>query len=146
MRHLIVMLAAVFSCAQAIAAQGPPDAAAQVLEAQAQRFRAAVARDMAALDRLIADDFAYCHSGGGVDTKALYLKAIAGGRYKQFTTAGLKVDLYGDAAVVTGRTNVTAGVDGQPLQTVGFRTIEVYTKRQGRWQITHYQFTRLAEQ
>ena len=114
----------------------------EVLESQSARYRASVDRDLKALDLLIADEMAYGHSNGSVDPKAAYVTAVESGRYRNFVPSAMKVDVYGDAAVATGRLAVTAAAVGQEA-TVIFRIIDVYVKRAGRWQLAHTQSTRI---
>jgi hypothetical protein len=109
-----------------------------VLDAQAQRFRATIAKDVTRLDTLLADELAYGHSNGLVDGKRWYLDAAKGGRYLDFVPEGMKVQIYGEAAVITGQLDVKSA-NGQRK----FRTIEVHVKRGGRWQLAHVQFTSL---
>lgn len=137
---VVMMTLSVFYGAASMGAQSGE--AAAVLDAQTARYRASVARDLQALDRLIADEMAYGHSNGSVDPKASYLKAVEGGRYKNFVPQGMKVDMYDRAAVVTGRLAVTAGTAGQEA-TVTFRIIDVYVRRADRWQLVHTQSTRI---
>ena len=118
------------------AAQSPTAAEREVLQAQAERLSATVAKDVTTVDAFLGDDLEYGHSTGGVDGKRWYLDAVQGGRYKKFVPDGMKVQIYGEAAVITGWLEVTATAGARR-----FRTIEVHVKRNGRWQIVHWQFT-----
>ena len=118
------------------------------LEAQAQRFKALVAQNMAALEPMVADELTYCHASGQCDGKAAYLNIVKTGqtRWITMTPEGMKARIYGNAAVITGliRQTVMAGGATQPLRVV-IRSIEVYVRRNGRWQLANFQGTLLGE-
>jgi hypothetical protein len=116
----------------------------EALEAQARRFRAVIAQDVAALEPMVADEVIYCHGSGQCDGKSTYLDIIRTGRIRWATMApeDMKTHIYGDTAVITGvvRQTVMSGGSTQPLHTV-IRSIEVYVRRNGRWQLTNFQGT-----
>ena len=56
------------------------------------------------------------------------------------TVDDVKVRLYGDTAIVTGRTTVTSGETGQVVQ---LRFTDVCVRRDGRWRIVASQATRV---
>src|SRR3977135_1562449 len=67
--------------------------------------QAAVKQDAAALQRFLAADLQYAHSGGQTQNKEQYIAAVTKGpsHYESFTFSDLKIELYGPkAAVLTG--------------------------------------------
>ncbi len=117
-------------------------AEAEVLSTERQRVAALVKNDLAALDRLLADDLTYTHSSALVETKAEYLSAIRSGKlkYHSLDHEQQRVRLYGDTAVLTGITKVFStyhGKEGRPT----LRFTIVYVKRAGRWQMVAWQST-----
>ena len=56
----------------------------------------------------------------------------------------MNVRVYGDAAVITGRSTIKANVDGQPV-TGDYRFTDVWVKRDD-WQAVASQVTRIANQ
>ena len=118
----------------------------EVVQAQAQRFKAMIAHDISALESMFADELTYSHASGAVDTRATYPAFLRTRRYLEISTEGTKVNVYGDAAVMTGRLRMTVLNDGQKEPRVlNLRSIEVYVKRSGRWQFAHFQATFIAE-
>ncbi len=102
--------------------------------------------DVAALDRLLADDWLLTHSDGRVQTKADYLAELASrARTNQaIVNEGVQVRLYGDAAVVTG-TSVQSGTsDGRPWSG-RFRFTRVWVRRDARWVMVASHSSRLSE-
>src|SRR5262245_38204203 len=90
--------------------------------------------DVAALDRLLADDWTITHGDGSTDTKAKYLSDLRSGARKfDFVKQDeFSVRLYGDTAVASGFTNSSVQYYGQ-LQGGPLRFTRVYVKRNGRW-------------
>lgn len=119
----------------------------EVLQAQAQRFKAMMAHDIKALESMFADELTYAHASGAVDTRATYPDFLRTRRYLNISTEGVKVNVYGDAAVVTGRLRMTVLNEGQKEpRELNLRSIEVYVKRNGRWQFAHFQATFVTEE
>lgn len=106
--------------------------------------RAQFDNDVAALDRLVSDDFVLVNSNASVENKAQFLA--------DFTLPGFKIEPYvieqpvhkvwGDGAVVGGLVNLRWTQDGQrharPL-----RVAYVWVKRDGLWLATYAQVTRI---
>jgi uncharacterized protein (TIGR02246 family) len=102
---------------------------------------AAVKQDAAGLGRYLADDLQYAHAGGNTQTKEQYIAAVTKGasRYESFTFSDVAVRFYGDAAVLTGFVDVK--MTGR--ESFRVRTLQVYTQRNGRWQMAAHQSTRV---
>lgn len=102
---------------------------------------AAVKQDVSALERFLADDLQYAHAGGQLQNKAEYIEAVTTGpaRYESFTFSDVRVRQYGDAAVLTGYVDVK--MIGRDVFRV--RTLQVYTRKGGHWQMAAHQSTRL---
>jgi ketosteroid isomerase-like protein len=116
--------------------------AAEVLAADDARYAAMIAQDFAALDRLLADDLLYTHSTAATDTKAAYLAALRGGkyRYKAARCEGVTVRIHGTTAIVNGRGFIEVDVDGVPRSlTNAFMNVWVRTPE--GWRMTAWQST-----
>jgi len=134
--------AAVFVIASAAVAAFAADPADLVREAADGWTQAAVKQDTAGLQRYLADDLQYAHSGGHTQNKEQYIAAVTKGpaHYESFTFSDLKIKLYGKAAVLTGFVDVK--LVGQDLYRV--RTLQVYTENNGQWQMSAHQSTRVG--
>lgn len=113
-----------------------------VREAATGWTQAAVKQDMSALQRHLADDLQYAHAGGQTQNKDQYIAAVTKGpaRYESFTFTDVNVRFYGKAAVLTGFVDVKMiGRDSFRV-----RTLQVYTEKDGHWQMAAHQSTRLA--
>ena len=111
-----------------------------------RRFEAMTARDLRALDTLLADDLTYTHTTGKVDTKATLLDDLRAGRlvYESITPGAIHVHVHGDAAILAGTARMQVRAD-DAVQRFSIRFTETYLKRGGRWQLVAWQSTRLPE-
>jgi hypothetical protein len=86
----------------------------QVSELEEQRYRAMLAADVAALDRLLDEALTYTHSSGVVDTKASYLAGVRDKvwEYKHIARANERIVVRGDCALVFCRLSIDVLVRG----------------------------------
>ena len=115
-------------------------------EVDASRFRAMIAADAAALDRVLADDLVYTHTTGRVDTKQAFIDSLTSGNisYEAISTRDTVARVYGDVAVITGSADFEVSAGSQQLA-FPIRFTEVYEWSDGRWQLVAWQSTRLPE-
>jgi ketosteroid isomerase-like protein len=114
---------------------------AAVQEAARGWTQAAVKQDAEGLQRFLADDLQYAHAGGQTQNKEQYIAAVTRGpaRYESLSFSDIKVRFYGDAAVLTGFVDVK--MTGQ--ESFRVRTLQVYTAKDGHWQMAAHQSTRI---
>ncbi len=119
----------------------------QVMNAEQARTAALDSSNVAALERIMADDITYVHASGKVDTKTSYLAAIRSGRlrYISWTAKDLHVRMLGhNAAVLNGEYAVRvtdSRVQPDPFD-ISIFVLSVYARRDGRWQQVAWQSTR----
>ncbi len=118
----------------------------ELLKLEREWLDAYLNRDVAAMERIEADDFAITHADGRVLTKAdeiAGLKRQTGPKDPNiaFLTEGTKVRVYGDTAVLTGVV-VFKFKDSVERS----RYTDVYVKRDGRWQVVASHLSRLPDQ
>ncbi|MBA2622776.1 MAG: nuclear transport factor 2 family protein [Chthoniobacterales bacterium] len=105
--------------------------------------------DVAALDRLLADDFSATSSTGREGNKATVLAEMRNDRsvYDSARAQGMKIRSLGpDAAVVTGTATESGTTsDGQRFKT-SRRFTDKWERRNGRWQCVASKATRLPGQ
>jgi len=92
--------------------------------------------DMAALNRIIADDFMIIGAEGTIRSKDQDLAPIKSGdlRFESLTTEGVKVFVYGDTAVVTGIGIYKVNLKGRAAD-IRERFFDVYQRRKGQWKV-----------
>jgi ketosteroid isomerase-like protein len=88
----------------------------EILGLEDRRFAAMIARDFAALEKMVHDELLYTHSSGVTDTKASWLDSMKSGkvRYKSAATSERQVKFFGDTALVRGKAAIEAEIGGQP--------------------------------
>ena len=110
--------------------------------------QALLRRDVATLERIWADDYTFINAGGKLLSKAdrlanLRSGATALGAIKSGGEPVVRV--YGDAAVAISRVTIAGRYSGRETSGV-FRSMHVWAKRQGRWQLVANQQTRITGQ
>ncbi len=117
----------------------------EILALEDQRYKAMIANDIAALEKLLHPELIYTHSSALVDTKASYLEALRSGktRYKSVERFEEKVRAYGDTALVTGRAQLQVELGGQP-KAIKLRFLIVWTRTPQGWKFVGWQSTPLA--
>jgi hypothetical protein len=119
-------------------------AEAAVRAVERSRFDAMIARDVRALDTLLADDLTYTHTTGRVDDKRALLADLETGRlvYDSIVPADVRVRVYGHTAAVTGTARMQVRANGTVLR-FSARFTELYVDNGGRWRLAAWQSTRV---
>jgi ketosteroid isomerase-like protein len=120
------------------------DVNAEIRAMEDRRYAAMLAADVAALDELLCDDLRYTHSNASVDTKASICELLSSGklRYRAARPVIDNVDVYGDAAIVTGSMELDVTV-GKADRTVKGRFTNVWVRDADRWRFAAWQSTPL---
>jgi ketosteroid isomerase-like protein len=96
---------------------------------------AQVNRDAAALDRLVSSRFINTEWDGGVSDKQAFLADIKDPLFKPTlaTIQDVKMNFFGDTAVVTGTYHIQGTFHGKPYDHVG-RFTDTWVQDMGKWQ------------
>lgn len=143
---LVFLFVAACGGGQREAAASSADVAAQ-LTAQADRWdKAIVAKDRAAIEGNMAEDFRQIDRAGNVETKASFVEGLMAPELEidPYTVEDFDVRLYGDVALLSGRTRLTGRYQGEPF-TSHYRYIDVYVRRDGEWKIVSVQISPIPE-
>ena len=118
----------------------------QVLEVQAGRFQAMIDIDIEELDVILSDDLTYTHTSGQIETKGEFLTSLRSREitYESIKPHEIKIRIYDNTAVVTGKSAMRISVGEQQLS-FSIRFIEVYQKSDANWQLVAWQSTRLPD-
>ena len=108
------------------------------------RFVAALHADLAALDKLLADDLEYCGVSATCSTKAQYLDSVRSGtrKFRSLVPKVERVRLFADSAVLTGKVYAVSIGDGTERNVDAYFLV-VLAWRDGRWQMTNQSSTLL---
>src|SRR5688572_25532388 len=126
-------------------AAGPEDS---VKQAETEWAKAVVKKDYAVLEKVLADDMAYTHSDGRLDTKKDYIESLKSGKQTYDAAEHQSIDvrmLARDVALVRARLRMTAAAGGKPAAPANFSVLRVYKLNKGQWQLTGHQSARLAQ-
>lgn len=118
--------------------------ASEVLRLDEARFAAMIRADIAELEKILADDLVYTHSSGRVESKKEFIASLETGtlKYISIHNEEKKARVYGTTALINGRAKITISSQGQQ-QSFVLRYLDVYVKRNNKWQMVAWQSTRL---
>ena len=118
----------------------------QLMQTERDWTEAGLKKDAAALDKILADDWAG-QGPTGVATKAEALADLKSGdnKLESQTLGEMKVRIFGDTAVVTGSDDEKSSYKDKDTSGHYIWT-DVFVKRQGRWQAAASQSTRMTQQ
>ena len=142
----VVVAAAFFLVtATAMPARGQgagPSVEDQLKKMEKDRAEAVVKGDVATLEKLTSDDYILINANGQLSDKPTTMNNIKTGNIKLTTNdvSDLKVRVYGNTAVVTGKSNATGSIGGRELKGPVMFT-RVYVKNNGKWQSVAFQQT-----
>jgi ketosteroid isomerase-like protein len=123
------------------------DAKRQVEALEEQWRTAQLAGDVAAMDKLLSDDYIGISMTGQVNTKAQQLDRARSHKLvlTRLDLGEVQIKLVGSIAIVTSRAQVEGTNDGTPVLGT-FRYTRVYQRLpSGDWKITSFEATRVPE-
>ena len=132
-RTLLVALVGLLASSRA-RAQATSATEQEIVKLEQAATDAQFKKDRAALERLLADDYLYTHSNGSVlnKTQEIAESMSSDVQWTDSKFADLKVRIFGDVAVLTGRQTIRGTAKGY---VPGPRRItDIFVKRSGRWQ------------
>ena len=141
MRWLLVPTLVALSVVSPGAAQAPSATDQTVLKLDRELIDALFTKDRTAFEPLLADDYVYIHSNGTVANREQEIAQTMASDVKWTASklSGLKIRVYGDAAIITGTLTHTGSAKGY---VGGARLVtHLWVKRNGRWQTVGGQST-----
>jgi ketosteroid isomerase-like protein len=121
------------------------DAKRQVEALEEEWRQAQLSGDVAAMDKLLSDDYIGISLTGKVVTKMQQLDHMRSHRFvmTKLQLGDLQIKLVGSIAIVTSRADVEGTNEGMPVQGT-FRYTRVYQRLpSGAWKITSFEATRV---
>ncbi len=128
------LLVAVIFAPSKIAATSDMKVRDEILELERQRNEAIIKGDAATLDRMTADDYTFITLRGELRTKSEIVQGFKSGsfHYDSREISDMKVRVYENAAIVTGRSNQRGKENGKDYSG-DYRFTRVYVNQRGRW-------------
>jgi ketosteroid isomerase-like protein len=118
----------------------------QIEQLEDARNQAILKGDAAAIEKMTSDDYTFITLKGELRTKPEIVKGFASGsfKYQSRTISDLKVHVYGDAAVMTGR-SIQKGVENGKDYSGDYWFTRVYAKQNGAWLTVALQTTMIQQ-
>ena len=112
----------------------------EMLGLEDKRFAAMVARDFAALEKMVHDELLYTHSSGVTDNKASWLESMKSGKvkYKSASCSERQVKVFGEVALIRGRAAIEVDIGGQP-KSLRLLFLNAWTKTPQGWKFAAWQ-------
>jgi len=125
----------------ALCAAGPED---EIVKAEKSWAAAVVARDYAALERILHGDLIYAHSTGVIETKGEYVGKLKSNtqRYDVLDHQKTTVKVHGNSAVAHS-TVIMKGQSGDRPFDNRLMMIHLWVKESGQWRLAAHQTTQL---
>jgi ketosteroid isomerase-like protein len=119
-----------------------PSVEEQIMKMERDRAAAVVKADVATIEGLTSDDYTLINANGRLSDKATTMNDIKTGSIKLTANevSDMKVRVYGDTAVVTGKSSAKGTIGGRELKGPVMFT-RVYVKLNGKWQSVAFQQT-----
>ncbi len=143
-QHFVIAMFVLMQCGSAFG-QGKRTTSSSEQEIRAleeQRNEAIVHGDAATLEKVTSDDYTFITLRGELRTKAEIVKGFRSGsfKYDSRTIADLNIRVYGDTAIVIGRSSQKGKENGKDYSG-DYRFTRVYVKQHGRWMTVALQTT-----
>ncbi len=118
------------------AADASPEAERELRTANEEYDAAIMRADVAALERIFAEEFIYTNPQCEVLNKQQQIAVLSSGDLKleDAKSDDVRVRIYGETAVMTGHFTARASRDGKPMK-IDERYTAVWVRRDGRWQL-----------
>ena len=137
---VVVVALATLTAASAHAQGGSVEE--QIMKMERDRALAVVKADVAMLEGVTSDDYILINANGQMSDKATTMRNIKTGVIKLTANevSDMKVRVYGDTAVVMGKSTAKGSIGGRAL-TGPVMFTRVLVKKNGKWQAVAFQQT-----
>ncbi len=144
MRTAFVIAGALLWGCGAFALAGEKEDVAALTKLSDDWDKAIVRKDERAIADNMAEDFRQIDGAANLETKKSFVAGLLDPKLKidPYTVEDFEVRLYGDTALLSGRSRMTGSFDGKPFVS-NYRYIDIYVRRAGKWKIVSVQITRI---
>jgi len=108
-----------------------------ILQLEKEGREATLKNDIVATERLLVENWLNVNPDGSITSKAQLMKLFRHGSFKimSIDNGEIVVRVFGETAVVTGRSTTKREGQGGEILTRQVRFTRVYAKPKGRWQV-----------
>lgn len=154
MKQILIIVALVFLRCVVAPAQTTPEKPhgngeieQVILRLENEGRKATLKNDIEANNRLLADNWMNINPDGSITTKAKLMELLKDGSFKIMSIENdeVMVRVYGDAAVVTGRSTTKRAGQGSEVVARQARFTRVYAKSREQWQVVSAHNTLIAK-
>jgi hypothetical protein len=112
---------------------------------EAALYKAMLAFDYAALDKILSDDVSYIHSTGVVEDKAAYFAGLRRGEYEYGDIDRISgtTKVFVGVAMTTGVITMLVGAKGSAKSTIRLQHVLIWAEEHGAWRLLLRQATRI---
>jgi ketosteroid isomerase-like protein len=131
----------------AVAAAGKDDKVEQaIMKLERQWMDASIKADAAAIDKIEAEDYIMIDPTGSISTKEEDMKNVKSGdlKFDSMEILQSKVRVYGDTAVITGKSHIKGNYKGQDIGG-DYSFTDVFVKKGADWKAVSSHITRVAQ-
>ena len=141
---LTLVLVVIVASGLAIDASAQSNGAVLIERADRDRTQAMIKADLNMIDKTTADTYLFTDPTGRVTAKKELMDGFRNGSIRILSQdiSDVKVQMYGDTAVETGKLTSKATRDGRDTSGT-FRFTRVWVKRNGTWQSVAFQETKM---
>jgi ketosteroid isomerase-like protein len=143
---VVVLVLAVAVLAQTPAQPKSGSVEQELIKLENEWADAALKHDFAFLERIYADDFILTGFDGVVSTGAQDIASLKSGEvvFTSFVVDNMKVHVYGDSAVVFGRSTIKGQFKGEDFSGQ-YQWTDTWIKKAGRWQCVASHSSKIAQ-
>jgi ketosteroid isomerase-like protein len=118
-----------------------------MLKQQADRWdQDIIKKDLPAIAKNMSEDFRHISNKGAISNKETFLQEIVSPDLviHPYTVEDFDIRIYGNCALLCGRTKMTGSYKGNPFQS-HYRYVDTYTLSNGQWKVCNVQITSIPE-
>ena len=106
--------------------------------------KAIIRKDRAPIEANMAEASRQIDAAGNVPTRSAFVEGLLSPALEidPYTVEEFDVRLYGDVALLSGRTDMTGRYDGKTFSS-HYRYIDIYVRRDGAWKIVSVQISKI---
>ena len=130
-----LLLVVFFTGAVPTAQTGENDDVKVLLDLESKMARAWVQQDAQTLEQILADDYTLAGAGDALIGKGQYVAGLDNPEFRTTSAivADLRIRVYGDAAVVTGRATYRGWSERRGRYVRRFRFTDTFVRRESTW-------------